>query len=372
MTAAPENLATVGDTIAEFIKRYVALTDIQADALTLWSLHTHAFEAAETTPYIAISSVGPGCGKTRALEVLEMLVANPWLTGRVTGPALVRKVDAEHPTLLLDETDALFTGGQASQQMLRGVLNSGYRLGGRTSYASGGSYKDLDTYCPKAFAGIGGLPSTLADRSIPILLKKRSAFEVVERLRVRDVRLEARLPRMLAMRFAAMRLEALTRARPDIPAALDDRAADVWEPLLAIADELGGSWPERARVAAVQLCAGRKEAGQESVAFRLLVACRDAFDVFGGAQRLQSAKLLAWLCESDEWSDMDGRSLDARTMADLLRPFGVCPGKIRFGRQTAQGYERRHFASAWRMLGLEPVIDVPVVGSVGSVPADVA
>lgn len=357
----------VGETIADFIRRYVALSDDQATALALWVVHSHAFEAAETTPYIAISSVGPGCGKTRALEVLEMLVANPWLTGRVTGPALVRKVDAEHPTLLLDETDALFNGAGTSQQMLRGVLNSGYRLGGKTTYASGGKWVDLNTYCPKAFAGIGQLPTTLADRSIPILLKKRSAFETVERLRQRDVRVEARLPRMLAARFAAMRLERLTRARPEIPSSLDDRAADVWEPLLAIADELGGDWPQRARVAAVNLCAGRKDAGQESVAFRLLVACRDAFDAFT-ADRLKTVTLLGWLLESSEWSDMDGRALDARLMADLLRPFGVSVSKIRFGRQTLQGYMRHEFAGAWRMLGLE---DVPGVVDVADVPVPV-
>lgn len=359
-TRASDSLTHVGDELVAFIQRYVALTEVQADALALWVIHTHGFEAAETTPYIAVSSIGPGCGKTRALEVLEMLVANPWLTGRVTGPALVRKVDAEHPTLLLDETDALFTGGAASQQMLRGVLNSGYRLGGKTSYASGGSYKDLNTYCPKAFAGIGALPTTLADRSIPILLKKRSAFEQVKRFRHREARAEARLPRMLAARFAAVSLEKLTRAHPDIPSSLDDRAADVWEPLLAIAEALGGDWPDRARLAAVQLCAGRKDAGQESLAFRLLVACRDAFEAFD-ADRLKTQTLLGWLLELDEWGDVDGRPLDARVMADLLRPFGVAPGKVRFGRQVLQGYERRLFVSAWRMLGLDVpgVVDVP-------------
>jgi hypothetical protein len=157
-----------------------------------------------------------------------------------------------------------------------------------------------------------------------------------------------------------MRLERLTRARPDIPASLDDRAADVWEPLLAIADELGGVWPARARVAAVNLCAGRKDAGQESVAFRLLVACRDAFDAFE-ADRLKTVTLLGWLLESTEWADMDGRALDARVMADLLRPFGVAVGKVRFGRQTLQGYMRHDFAGAWRMLGLEERSGVPDV-----------
>ena len=35
---------------------------------------------------------------------------------------------------------------------------------------------------------------------------------------------------------------------PDMPDGIEDRNADVWEPLLAIADLAGGEWPERARV----------------------------------------------------------------------------------------------------------------------------
>ena len=186
----------VGDLARQFLTRFVSLSDVQADTLTLWALHTHCWTAAQATPYMSISSTGPGSGKTRLLEVLEMLVSNPWLTGRVTGPALARKIDAERPTLLLDEVDALFSGAASSQQVLRGVLNTGYKLNGKTSYASGGGYVDLQTFCPKAFAGIGKtLPRTVADRSVPIVLRKRTAFEHVERLRFREVQEKAQIGR---------------------------------------------------------------------------------------------------------------------------------------------------------------------------------
>jgi len=357
----------VGDNVEAFIRRYVALSDDQATALTLWCIHTHAFEAAESTPYIAVSSVGPGCGKTRTLEVLELLVSNPFLTGKITGPALARKLDADACTLLLDETDALFTSAGA-QQVLRGILNSGYRLGGKTCFAKGQGVVELNTFTPKAFAGIGAgsLPRTVMDRSIPIVLRKRGAFESVERLRQREVRGEARIPRMMAARFAAQHLERLRLARPDIPRELDDRAADVWEPLLGIADALGGEWPARARHAAVELCSARAEADTDGLAFRLLGACRDVF-VALDADRLKTQTLLEWLVDGGEFGDIDGRPLDARMLADTLRPFGVGPAKLKFGRQALQGYERRSFAAAWRLLG-----DLDEVPAVGSVPEVVA
>jgi hypothetical protein len=342
------------DAARAFIAKYVALSDVQLDALTLWCAHSHAFEAAESTPYIAITSTGPGSGKTRLLEVLELLVANPWLTGRVTGPALVRKVDAEHPTLLLDETDALFTGAVSSQQMLRGVINSGYRLGGKTSYASGGGYKDLDTFCPKAFAGIGGLPRTIADRSVPIVMRKRTAFTPIARLVRRTVRAEVQVPRMLLVRFGAQNVNRLGFARPEIPSELDDRAADVWEPLLAIADAIGGTWPQRAREAAVVLCSHRKEADTDGIQFRLLSDVKQAFDRID-ADRLKTETLLEALHALEEapWSEIDGKPLDARGLADALRGFGVGPKKIRFGRVALMGYARSSVEAAWRMLVTE-------------------
>ena len=46
-----------------------------------------------------------------------------------------------------------------------------------------------------------------------------------------------------------------------LPAALDDRAADNWRPLIALADVAGSIWPSRARAAAVALSGNRKDDG---------------------------------------------------------------------------------------------------------------
>ncbi|MCH7576762.1 MAG: bifunctional DNA primase/polymerase, partial [Chloroflexi bacterium] len=94
----------LGDVLA-YIRQYVVLSDAQADAITLWVAHTHALDAAESTPYLAITSAEKRSGKTLLLEVLQLIVARPWFTGRVTPAALYRRIDKECPTLLLDESD---------------------------------------------------------------------------------------------------------------------------------------------------------------------------------------------------------------------------------------------------------------------------
>jgi hypothetical protein len=122
--------------LAGFVRRFVVMTPAQSDVAAVWIAHTRCFEASGQTPYLAISSAEKRSGKTRLLEVLELLVARPWLTGRVTAAVLARKVDAERPTLLLDESDAAFRGDKEYSETLRGLLNTGHRRGGRPSVST--------------------------------------------------------------------------------------------------------------------------------------------------------------------------------------------------------------------------------------------
>ena len=117
------------DALSKYVSRFVSLLPSQADLCALWIVHTHALEAADFTPYLDINSPVLRSGKTKLLEVLRLLVAKPWFTGRVTGAALVRKTQQEHPTLLLDESDTAFNQGDYSEK-LRGILNTGFERDG--------------------------------------------------------------------------------------------------------------------------------------------------------------------------------------------------------------------------------------------------
>ena len=326
------------------LRRFVVITSDQAAALALWVVHTHAFEAADCTPYLSISSAEKQSGKTRLLEVLELLVARPWLTGRATAAVLARKVDAEKPTLLLDESDAAFKGPEEYSETLRGILNTGYRSGGRVSVCVGRgtnfTYHDLSTFCAKAIAGIGSLPDTIADRSIPIRLKRRATHEHVERFRRRDVGPELDGLRADIASLVSPLLSRLTVARPELPDELGDRAADVWEPLLAIADAANGKWPELARRAAVALSSAEHIEDVSSAGVRLLA---DISSVFRQRHddRLSSAELITALLELEDspWAEWrHGKPISPHSVARLLRAYGVRPRQVRFGATTAKGY----------------------------------
>ena len=176
------------------LRRYVVLNDHQAMAIVLWVAHTHAFGAAECTPYISINSAEKKSGKTRLLEVLELMVAKPWFTARVSAAALKNKIDAEAPTVLLDESDTAFKAEKEYSEALRGILNAGYRARGvfSNSVKVNGNWvnRDFAVFSPKAIAGIGQLPDTVQDRSISMELRRRAPNEQVDRFRERDARAE--------------------------------------------------------------------------------------------------------------------------------------------------------------------------------------
>ncbi len=107
---AQRELAQLLDDIKAFIRRYVVVTDHEFVALSLWVIHTYCFLTGDYTPYINITSATASAGKTRVLEVLELLVRNPELADSITTAALIRTVDDDQPTLLVDEMDAYFGG----------------------------------------------------------------------------------------------------------------------------------------------------------------------------------------------------------------------------------------------------------------------
>src|SRR5262249_42048164 len=140
-------------------------------------------------------------------------------------------------------------------------------------------------------AGIGKLPETIALRTIVVRMKRRSADEKVAKLRRRQVLPEATALRTRIKAWGEANVVALTDAEPEMPEELDDRAADIWEPLVAIGDRAGGSWPRRSREAARTLFAARRS-DETTIGSRLLA---DIQLVFGDSEGLASGDLAARL-----------------------------------------------------------------------------
>lgn len=345
------------DAVATHYRRYVVLTPFQADTLALWTAHTHTMEAADTTPYIHPTSAEKESGKTRTAEVAATMVSAPLSAESISPAALARSVD-RGVTLLLDEADTIFRRGPASEsaELLRGVLDSGWRRGGQyvRMVGQGADMQPhaFQTFGPKMIIGIGALPGTLASRSIAITLRRRRRdTEPLEPFRFRKAAREGDVLRQRLATWGSAHSATLRSAEPTAPDELGDRMQDSWEPLLAIADLAGGDWPERARRAAIELSAARHE-DAESLGVRLL---HDLRDVFGDAQRKTTSELVQSLIaiEGAPWADLPGRgsragrSIDKQVLARLLRPYGVAPQQLKEDGQNLRGYKAASLADPW-------------------------
>ena len=240
------------DLVESYVGRFVAYPSEHAlVAHVLWIAHAHSIECFDTTPRLAFMSAEKESGKTRALEVTALLVPDPILSISASPAVIVRLVSAGKPTILYDEIDAVF--GNAKAQDANGdlcaILNGGYRRGASVYRCTTNGKKVepevLDAFAPVAVAGLRDLPDTLASRSIFIRMKRRAPDEKVEPFRYRYHSAEAApIKEALAEWCAA---HDVSGAEPELPTGIEDRAADSWEPLLAIADAAGADWPKRAR-----------------------------------------------------------------------------------------------------------------------------
>jgi hypothetical protein len=334
------------DDIERTFHRYIVLPDGAGVALALWTLHAWTMDAGDVSPFMVLVSPTKRCGKTNTLTVLYYLTPSSELASNISPSALFRYIEDVRPTLLIDEADSFMK----ENEEMRGILNSGHTKTGATVIRNvevNGEHKPrrFSTWAPKAIATIRALADTLEDRAIVVQLQRKPKVASVDRLRKRDSD-EFTTLRSQAKRWADDNFLKLTDPEPDIPDVLNDRAADNWRPLLAIADLAAGSWPKRAREAACLLSGEGHDA--TSINVGLLADVRLAF---GELDVIRSADLVEKLVADPErpWASWKhGKPLTQRQLASLLRPFGIVSETVTMlGQRDAKGYKRIRFEEAW-------------------------
>jgi hypothetical protein len=352
----PRSGAEILDTVRAFAARFNAFPDEHcAPTLALWYAHTHAAEHFYVTPRLVLSSVEPGSGKTRALEVARHLVKAPEMTFSATPAALFRMVGTGPITILFDEVDAIFDGKGGGNEDLRALLNAGYKRSATVARCKGDAnnmvIERFPVYAPAALAGIaGGMPATITTRAITIHMRRRRNDERVEAFRERQVEAQSAPIRDALAEWMTAVGEQVGAALPQMPDGVTDRPAEIWEPLLAVADAAGGHWPDTARAACIHFVTNAN-ATPTSSGIRLLADLRTIFTQ-RGCDRLSTVEILAVLHDMDEapWGDLYGRPLNARGLATELGVYGVKVTAFKNNGATVKGYVidgKTGLADAW-------------------------
>lgn len=341
----PVEGADLLDDLTHALARHVVADKETLRAAALWAAFTWFVDVVQVAPIANITAPEKRCGKSILLTALGKLANRPLQVSNIAPAALFRSIELWSPTLLIDEVDAFL----AAHDDARGILNAGFTRDSAIVIRCVGDDHmptPFNVWGAKALCGIGKIADTLADRSVPLRLRRRTPGESVESLRHSDPVLWERLRSRLA-RFALDSAEAIGKARPSPIAGLNDRANDAWEPLLAIADLAGEHWPKSARNAAITLHG--LEGDAPSVGAELLADVKAVFDA-KKATKIFSADLLEALIADEEapWATWNrGKPMSPRQLSAKLADFGAKSKDIRIGSTNKKGYDHSDFRDAF-------------------------
>ena len=343
--------ADVVESAEKFIRRFCVLPDAAYLPLALWTVATYIPHAFGAFPYIALLSPVKGCGKTRVLEILELLCANPQ---RITSasPAAIYRMMKDFPTLLLDEVEALRNAKPTeSGQIVLAILNAGHRKGATVPRCVPPDWavEHFPVYGPKVFAAIGRLPDTLADRCIRIPMQRKTASQTTERFLFARTPAEAEPIHAELSKWTASNADSVCQAYNGMGdlSFLADREADLWMPIFALCAVAMPERMDELKRWTLSLCKAKAADDQDdSLGFTLLTDVRNIWPV--GNPHMMTASLIESLeCLSESpWAEPESK-LTPRKLAGLLRPFGIVPRQVRIGAVSSKGYQRADFVSAF-------------------------
>jgi hypothetical protein len=275
-----------------FFTRFAVFRDRRIPLLlAVWALGTYCYRVFRVFPYLALRSPEKRCGKSRVLDLLSLLAFNASpKTVNPTAPQLFRSPSRNGGALLLDEVEKLGGTDKEAYANLLSVLNSGFEQNGtvqRQDKDARGNFVavNYETFAPYAISGINKTAGTLEDRSIFILMQRKLAREKTERFSPSRLEDEAQALRdrcyLWSLAHAADLSAVYEQADKFFPAldSLDDRARDLWEPLVSIAAVADAERGDRQKTLtdeltalARDLCQVRDGAAEDSTTVQVIAA----------------------------------------------------------------------------------------------------
>lgn len=332
--------------ITNAIEPYVVMQDGCTTAACVWALGTFCMDAFRLFPKLQIKSPEKRCGKSTLLECLETVTCRSLMASNITASSLFRSIEAWRPTLLIDEADTF----AKDNDEINGIINAGHTR--RHAFVIR-TVKINDEHQPRKFsvwgaqaiAGIKSQRDTLEDRSVTIEMRRKLPGERTRRLPVNHFEMNRDIRRK-CLRWAEDHVAVLKKISVIVEPCGNDRAQDNWEPLVAIAEVVGGGWPGRL-LESYRLIEGQSE-DEDSVAVMLLADIKQIFEK-RGITRIHSEILVKVLITMDgrPWADWrHGKPITANSISRLLKPFKIRSRQLRIGAVNRNGYSLESFNDA--------------------------
>ena len=331
--------------------------------ISLWTMFSWVHnDIAIYSPILLITSAESECGKSTTLGLLAHLAPHAIASVDISKAALYRSIQVWQPSFIIDEFDTVLASKDGDKNELKAVINSGHTRGQVVFRCITDEHKPepFPTFAAKAIGMIGRkMPAPTLSRCIIVELQRRTKDEAIDKFKHKDDPELANL-RSRLMRWSMDNADTIEAATVLMPPTFDNRLADNWRDLFAIADLCSGveDWGDKARLAATNL---EGESDVISIGIRLLVDCKRIRDEVGG-DCILSAELVARLKEDPEgpWAEWNrGKGLTQKSLAALLGGgggrgrrrrggFGIHSQTVHPPGQKGRGYVWTHFEDAWK------------------------
>jgi hypothetical protein len=244
---------TIFAQIKEILRQYVHFTDARLYLLVaLWVMGTYVYCVFSIYGYLHIFSRLLRSGKTRLQEILSHLAFEASAPLNAPTPPVIRDFASEGGTVQLDTLERWREKSQESFSLAMDILDAGFRQGGKVPkmIKAGEDWRkeEFPVYAPYVLTGINeeSLSDTARDRSLSIEMTRKSISDKTRRYRQDECEADCKPLRDSLYTWGlteAGRISSLYRTE-DLSdqincLKLQDRAADIWLPIFAVAQALG-------------------------------------------------------------------------------------------------------------------------------------
>ena len=331
--------------IEQYISSHAILPPGASDAIALWCLTTYSINSFRIFPRLFITSPEKRCGKSTVLDLIEAFSHKALITSNMTPATIFRLIDAEQPTLIIDEADTFVANGSSE---LTGIINSGHaksRAFVTRCVGDGHDVKSFSTWSPMVLAAIGLLNSTIMDRSIVIPLRRKAKNETSQRI-IGDLFSNAQHEREELLKWSIDNSNAIENNQIEPHSCGNDRAVDNWVSLFRVASLVSDNWFRRCEYAYQKL---NQHGNEPELPTQLLADIREIFNMHAD-NKISSADLVNKLIEDKDkpWCECkNGRAISPSYLAQMLKGYGIKSKTIRVGDKTPKGYELVQFTDSF-------------------------
>jgi Protein of unknown function (DUF3631) len=364
----------VGETMI-FLASYIVLPESSLLVMAAWVVAAWLMDVWDRFPHLAVTSPEKRCGKTTLMDVLKTIVPRPLYTTNISPAVLYRVIEATKPTLLMDESQSISRRGSEASEVIREILNASIGRNAKVLRCCGANndqVAEFNVYSPKVFAMIGEPDGVLADRCLPVSMKRKTKEDKVKRYRSRVVEADGKTLHDKLEQWAQENAEKIAEIYDSIePFDIEnDRMADLLTPLQAVLTLLersegmeGSEGISEGRGRSLQklqqyakgLDERDKEQETQTPGVRLLIACREIFSTVklngkkGPCSFISTDTLIGYLVarQDEPWAHYrHGKDpISREALANLLRPYGIKPEFNE--KRTGKGYYAARFQEPW-------------------------